>query len=164
MFNNELYCPPELLSLIQDAGLSISSAVRAEQDSLIWCAHVQGQFSVASAYDSIRRKGSIKPWASPLWSNPFHPTIQANCCKLWHDTAVTDNKIRSLGIYLASQCPICKSEEEYLYHILWTYIFASDIWSWVCRKFLNTSPLILLSVASISYHIEVHLSNIFGGQ
>lgn len=128
--------PGYIIEFLAKAGLGMVNIYEAEhRDTLHWLPDINGEFTVASAYNKIRRKGSVKWWQGYVWNNYIHPRTAGTAWKLINKIAVTYENMVRRGFRIVSRCVFYHTQEETLNHILWNCKFGCKIWKWIARMF-----------------------------
>ncbi|XP_026435535.1 uncharacterized protein LOC113333241 [Papaver somniferum] len=112
-------------------------------DKRIWSATSSGKFSVASAYNCIRKKFQPVNWANTVWHKSVHPNVSSNVWKILRGVVPTDETMNKKKFQIASRCPFCKKEEENLEHILWFCEFSELTWRWLGEETQGMLDLVL---------------------
>ncbi|XP_042964017.1 uncharacterized protein LOC122298309 [Carya illinoinensis] len=99
------------------------------QDILIWMKDNNGNFSTKSAWDCIRVKAPLLPWAHWIWHTHVPKKISVMMWKAYHNCLSVDEKIKRIGIPIVSKCNCCaRGHLEDLNHVLCTGDFARRMW------------------------------------
>ncbi|XP_075101931.1 uncharacterized protein LOC142177353 [Nicotiana tabacum] len=105
-----------------------------EDDTPISTITTSGKFSVASAWNALRRRKDLAPFDSKLWHKdvPFKMSFLA--WRAIHGKIATDERITRFGISLASKCCCCPSpgmipDEEMCEHLFCQGHFAQQVWA-----------------------------------
>ncbi|KAF9612720.1 hypothetical protein IFM89_003262 [Coptis chinensis] len=129
-------CPDQLQTLVLNAGVDLTDMVRTdEEDTLVRCPDITGEFSTKSAFCEVRRKRNTISWHKNVWHRAVHPKFSGTAWKLFHNSAATEASAKGKGIKLASRCPICCCHEESLKHLLFECPRAIQVWGWLMGKF-----------------------------
>lgn len=82
--------------------------LRCGEDIPRWKLHPQGEFSVASAWASLREQHRIQPLLGAFWNELLTPTISIFLWRLLQNKLPVDSKLQQKGISLASKCLCCQ--------------------------------------------------------
>ncbi|XP_026399646.1 uncharacterized protein LOC113295532 [Papaver somniferum] len=110
------------------------------EDRRIWTHTISGEFTVASAVETIRENFPKMKWTSQVWHPTIHPNISSNIWKLVRGIWATDENLKKRKFQLASRCCFCKKEEENKQHLLWFCNYNEIIWKWVGNIFNFINP------------------------
>ncbi|XP_026383841.1 uncharacterized protein LOC113279363 [Papaver somniferum] len=121
-------------------------------DRRIWSATSSGNFSVASAYNCIRKKFQPVKWANTVWHKSIHPNVSSNVWKILRGVVPTDETMKKKKFQIASRCPLCNKEEENLEHTLWFCDFSEPTWSCLGGMFQFTNPRSFNDILNFSKH------------
>ena len=80
-------------------------------DSLVWLPDPTWGFSSASAWKAVAPRGLPVPWASSVWFPECCPQF-ASMFWLLMRGRITQDRLRHLGLYIISRCPLCCSDYE----------------------------------------------------
>lgn len=106
-----------------------------DQDAMVWTATTDGKFSVASAYETIRTKRPVLPWCKVVWSKHVHPNLAAICWRICLNRVPTDERVKRVGVSLASRCRLCQNSEESWNHLFKDCRVTAAVWNWVQSLF-----------------------------
>ena len=99
------------------------------QDVLVWKNDIAGNFNTKSAWNCIRVRVPVLPWAHWIWHAILPKKISIMMWKATNNCLAVDEKIRLAGIPIVSKCNCCSvGHLEDLNHILCTGEFARQIW------------------------------------
>ncbi|XP_042983328.1 uncharacterized protein LOC122312726 [Carya illinoinensis] len=103
--------------------------IKKGKDLLIWLPSADGLFSTKSAWNCIRIRAPVFPWANWVWHSALPNNISITMWKAIHNCLPVDGRIRNLGISIVSCCDCCSnSKYEDLNHCLAIGDFAKKIW------------------------------------
>lgn len=112
------------------------------EDKCVWAPSVDGNFSTKSAWQLVRKKGSLCSWRRWLWHDVVPNKMSFCCWRVRRKLLPVDEAIMQLGIPMVSKCSCCaKPNMETLDHVLcegegpkkiWSY-FASICGIWLPR-------------------------------
>ncbi|XP_042973032.1 uncharacterized protein LOC122304830 [Carya illinoinensis] len=84
--------------------LEVLSKSRAGADVLVWTASNDGKFSTKSAWNCVRINAPKVRWVDWVWHPCIPKNISVNMWKVFNNALSVDDKIRSIGIPIASKC------------------------------------------------------------
>ncbi|XP_043710250.1 uncharacterized protein LOC122659173 [Telopea speciosissima] len=99
------------------------------EDTVRWLCSMSGDFSVASAWEEIRRKMPIAPWASIVWHKNLLPRHSTLGWRLAHGKMPTDVEVQKRGVCVVSRCSLCRKECESTAHLFLTCKFSDAVWN-----------------------------------
>ncbi|KAF8389248.1 hypothetical protein HHK36_025941 [Tetracentron sinense] len=103
--------------------------LRSSSDILLWLPEKNGCFTTKSAWDAIRFRAPNFEWAKWVWHKWLPKKIAICMWKAAFECLSVDEKVRRVGVSLASACDCCDSRQsEDLEHVLNKGEFATDIW------------------------------------
>ncbi|KAF5464541.1 hypothetical protein F2P56_014612 [Juglans regia] len=106
------------------------SSLKSGKDKLIWLKNPNGDFSTSSAWQCIQARAQEIPWTKWVWHVVIPKKISIIMWKAIHECLAVDDRIRKVGIQVASRCDCCISGAyEDMNHVLATGEFAKMIWS-----------------------------------
>ncbi|XP_042980144.1 uncharacterized protein LOC122310314 [Carya illinoinensis] len=109
--------------------------VKQGNDVLIWLPKAHGNFSTKSAWECIRLRSPILPWAKWLWNPALPKKMSIIMWKAQHNCLPVDDRVCRIGIPLASKCDCCREGNyEDQNHVLATGEFAEQIWRMCALK------------------------------
>ena len=97
-----------------------------EKDRLFWKGNPNGSYSVRANVTLLEDVSESKsPW-KPLWNSLVPPKVSFFAWEVWWGKILTKEHLKKRGFQLASRCPLCGEDEEYLNHPL---LLCPMIWS-----------------------------------
>ncbi|XP_042939531.1 uncharacterized protein LOC122274569 [Carya illinoinensis] len=109
--------------------LEVLSKSRAGSDVLVWTASNDGKFSTKSAWNCVRINAPKVRWADWVWHPCIPKNILVNMWKVFNNALSVDDKIRSIGIPIASKCDCClNGGYENRDHVLANGDIAKEVW------------------------------------
>ncbi|OVA06927.1 Ribonuclease H domain [Macleaya cordata] len=164
-------------SILDKMGVNFTSlpSPSNENDERIWKHSPCGVFSVNSGFDIIRDHMPNVTWSKWIWNKSIHPRLAAQTWKLFQGSAATEERMKKIGINLASKCYLCGNNCDSMDHIFWGCRFMDEIWDWIhnlfnlrrgncftdimnCAKLKSEAVRQAWNVASLSSMTEVWLS------
>lgn len=138
MWNNQLV---DLLFSGEEASFikSIPISQSNQEDKQIWGGTAKGIFSVKSPYYiqremelSLRaeysdQKNCSKVWKA-IWQIQVPHVMKAWCWRACQNILLTRENLWRRKVISDPSCPICGLEAETIFHILWNYPSAQDVW------------------------------------
>lgn len=114
---------------IADLALNELAKCKAGADILIWTQSESGSFTTKSAWDCIQVRGSALEGHKWIWNNLLPKKFSIFMWKAWHGALVVDDRIRRIGIPIASKCN-CFQHGQYKdhNHILFYGEVAAEVW------------------------------------
>lgn len=102
-------------------------------DILIWVPRADGKFSTKRAWECLRTHSPKIPWMDWVW-HPFIPQkMSILIWKAMHGSFPVDDRLRRVGIILASKCDCCVlGVYEDQDHVLALGEFATQVWKCAC--------------------------------
>ncbi|KAF5191552.1 hypothetical protein FRX31_018863 [Thalictrum thalictroides] len=109
------------------------------EDRRVWKHSNSGKFSVAEAYEYLRRRSAEPWWAKKVWRRAMHPRLSGMAWKICRGKIPIDSVIKKHGVNLASRCFLCCKEVEDLDHLIWDCERSKKLWDWLanCFQFQN---------------------------
>ncbi|CAI9782831.1 unnamed protein product [Fraxinus pennsylvanica] len=105
------------------------SKCREGNDVLIWKPSSQGTFSSKSAWEMIRVRYPQTPWGRWVWHSALPKRMSVIMWKAFSGALSVDNKVRQMGVALASSCDCCLTGmEETASHVLSTGEVENEVW------------------------------------
>ncbi|CAI9755487.1 unnamed protein product [Fraxinus pennsylvanica] len=123
----------KLLQLVgEDKAASVMAKVskcREGEDVLIWKPSSRGNFSSSGAWDMIRVRSPQTSWAKWVWHSAIPKRMLVLMWKALSGALSVDNRVRQMGVSLASRCDCClMGMEETISHVLSTGDVANEVW------------------------------------
>ncbi|KAF9610605.1 hypothetical protein IFM89_023493, partial [Coptis chinensis] len=103
--NGSVQIPSNFQALITTTGLTTDGILKwndGDRDTLIWCPDLKGKFSVASAFQEIRRKINVNSWHKHMWNSHTHPRTAAIAWRICQRGISTDEANQKKGVKLVS--------------------------------------------------------------
>ncbi|KAK4859764.1 hypothetical protein QYF36_011330 [Acer negundo] len=95
-----------------------------------------GIFSTKSAWEIIRRRGSICPWNKWLWHKHVPKKMSFVCWRARKEALPVDDLIQKLGVSIASKCNCCSCPQaENIDHVLCDGEVARRVWEYFAAIF-----------------------------
>ena len=101
------------------------------EDELIWEEDCRGIFSVRSAWDTMRIRGTVVRWHQIVW---FRKAIPRHSFVLWlaiQGGFCTQDRLMDFGTSGCSRCFLCGCSGEDIDHLLFQCTFSSRVWTTV---------------------------------
>lgn len=111
-----------------------------EGDNLIWIDDTSGEFSSKKYIKTFNSRHSNVTWGEAIWQSWIPKRVSLFCWRLIHKGLPLDEKIKLIGINLASRCQCCYSEEESFNHLFFGGEWATKIWSFLAKLFDCKQP------------------------
>ncbi|KAF5447364.1 hypothetical protein F2P56_032920 [Juglans regia] len=109
--------------------INVLARSKEGEDLLIWTKTESGNFTTKSAWDCIRVRSPILEGHKWIWNSILPKKFSVFMWKVWHGALIVDDKIRWIGIPLASKCSCCKQGKyEDINHVLFEGEVAGGIW------------------------------------
>ncbi|XP_042952307.1 uncharacterized protein LOC122289402 [Carya illinoinensis] len=109
--------------------LEVLCKSREGVDVLIWTASKDGKFSTKSAWNCVRTTAPKVRWADWVWHPCIPKNISVNMWKFFNNALSVDDRIKSIGIPLASKCDCCvHGAYENRDHVLANGDIAKEVW------------------------------------
>jgi len=103
-------------------------------DCFCWQENSLGLFSIASSWDTIRRKKPKVPWAAFIWSNTITPRYQFNFWLMVRNRLPTQIPLLSYGRIDNAICAFYNSRPDSIDHLFFGCRFTSSLaLFWVAR-------------------------------
>lgn len=102
-------------------------------DCVKWLPSPTGNFPLASAWEVIRGRQSVKDWFAIVW---FTSSIPRHCFILWlaiQDRLATLDRLLSWGVIANANCVLCNQCIESRDHLFFNCLFSSKVWKQVLR-------------------------------
>ncbi|XP_049388499.1 uncharacterized protein LOC125852859 [Solanum stenotomum] len=100
------------------------------EDKAWWMGNTQGEFTVKSAFQLMRRKKEEYEWRNNIWIKGLPFKISFFLWRVWRKRIPTDDVIKKMKVYMASKCYCCNvGEEETIQHIFLTALIAQKLWN-----------------------------------
>ncbi|XP_026419414.1 uncharacterized protein LOC113315337 [Papaver somniferum] len=129
--------PIEILEMFDITELPVADN---KEDRRTWSANLNGEFTVASAVESIKKKQPKLQWTKKVWNHSIHPSISSNVWKLKRNICSTDDNMKKRNFNISSRCPFCRNSEENMDHILWNCNHSEIVWKWLGDMFYFKNP------------------------
>lgn len=149
--------PADVRSFLQRTCTNIHLPANLTVDHLCWTGNSSGILSLTEAWNQVRSRAVACPWASLAWGKLIHPRFSCFIWRLLHKKTPTQAWTRSIGFILASQCYLCKADEEPDYHLFFSCPFAVEIWTWVT---LCIPPFYTSSGSSVFWYLVSYIYKI----
>lgn len=104
-------------SWVEKKNCEIEIKHRMEQAKIIWNKNTSGIFSHRSAYEALKAKDSVKPWASTVWGKwvvTKHASLHGKLCQI----AFRRNRLVNKKVITSSQCFFyaqCRENSKHLF-------------------------------------------------
>ncbi|XP_073137193.1 uncharacterized protein [Henckelia pumila] len=98
-----------------------------EPDATIWIQSTDGAFSVRSAWEQVRPRGSVSDIFTPCWGRWMRPTMSFFLWRFWHRWLPVDEVLQQRGFSLVSKCQCCEMSETFT-HIFIDGPIARSVW------------------------------------
>ncbi|XP_073122746.1 uncharacterized protein [Henckelia pumila] len=98
-----------------------------EPDATIWIHSTDGAFSVRSAWEQVRPRGSVSDIFNPCWGRWMRPTMSFFLWRFWHRWLPVDEVLQQRGFSLVSKCQCCEMSETFT-HIFIDGPIARSVW------------------------------------
>ncbi|XP_073133406.1 uncharacterized protein [Henckelia pumila] len=98
-----------------------------EPDATIWIHSTDGAFSVRSAWEQVRPRGSVSDIFTPCWGRWKRPTMSFFLWRFWHRWLPVDEVLQQRGFSLVSKCQCCEISETFT-HIFIDGPIARSVW------------------------------------
>ncbi|XP_073139125.1 uncharacterized protein [Henckelia pumila] len=98
-----------------------------EPDATIWIHSTDGAFSVRSAWEQVRPRGSVSDIFTPCWGRWMRPTMSFFLWRFWHRWLPVDEVLQQRGFSLVSKCQCCEISETFT-HIFIDGPIARSVW------------------------------------
>lgn len=93
----EWVIPSEMPNVIEIEDFQVLDEERYKR---VWNGAISGEFSLASAVESIRDKFPALHWTKKVWNNSIHPSISSNVWKLDGNVCATVNNMKNKNLTL----------------------------------------------------------------
>ncbi|XP_026417291.1 uncharacterized protein LOC113312772 [Papaver somniferum] len=130
--NNSWNIPEEMLTFFSTDDLPLLSST---SDKLVWTATQDGEFSVSSAINIIKKKRPKLKWYKKIWNSCVHPSTSSNIWKITMGAGNTDENDTKRGMVIASRCFLCHKNQDTMSHILWDCNYGQILWNWIGNIF-----------------------------
>lgn len=128
--------PGYIIEFLAEVGMGMDNIYEAEhRDILYWLPNINGEFTVASTYNEMRRKWSMKWWQGYIWNSYIHPRTAGTTWKFINKITNTYENMARRVFKIVSRCTLYQIQEETLNHILWNCKFGCKLWEWIARMF-----------------------------
>ncbi|KAB1201451.1 hypothetical protein CJ030_MR0G003686 [Morella rubra] len=97
-------------------------------DSLLWLSSLNGEFSVASAYSSLKPSRRKVPWSDIIWGPSHIPRFSFIVWLTLKERLTTKMYLRSRGLGIDNRCVLCSDGEEDDEHLFFKCPFSQRIW------------------------------------
>ncbi|GLT71798.1 hypothetical protein SLA2020_437910 [Shorea laevis] len=122
---------------VADEIFSRVDGTKTGMDRLIWLGSRDGRFSTKSAWDWLRISVPKHTWTEWIWHSALPKKFSVVMWKAMTNSLSVDERIRRVGISLASKCECCpQGGFEDLDHVLYSGKVAAKIWH-LCSSFLG---------------------------
>ncbi|XP_073129192.1 uncharacterized protein [Henckelia pumila] len=98
-----------------------------EPDATIWIHSTDGAFSVRSAWEQVRPRGSVSDIFTPCWGRWMRPTMSFFLWRFWHRWLPVDEVLQQRGFSFVSKCQCCEMSETFT-HIFIDGPIARSVW------------------------------------
>lgn len=99
-----------------------------------WMGNANGDFTVKSAWEMIRRRHECSADFGFIWNKGLPFKVNFLLWTVWKRRIPTDDILKRMKIHLVSRCWCCeKKEEETMSHLFLTAFIANRLW----RQFAN---------------------------
>lgn len=96
--------PPEV---VKNLVTSVKITINQEEDDPVWTISTSGNFSVASAWNSLRQRKDFAPFDSKLWHKAIPFKMSFLSWRAIHGRLSTDDRVTRFGYNLPSKCNCC---------------------------------------------------------
>ena len=110
-----------------------SPMTESSKDMRGW-GQLSGCYTVAEGYRSMQTTHYAAPNPAKwnfIWTFPFIPKIDHFCWTAAHNSILTGDNLKRRGMEGPSRCPLCRSEEETVNHLLLTCPYTMEVWKLV---------------------------------
>ncbi|XP_062028777.1 uncharacterized protein LOC133744735 [Rosa rugosa] len=122
---------PDLASRISKVVLPLENGV----DQVIWPHNAAGVLTSKEAFDFISPPKPKVDWCKLIWHKALQPRKSLVAWKVLNKRILTDDWLVRRGIYLCSQCSICRSQGESLHHLFFDCSLVHEFWVWLASFF-----------------------------
>ncbi|PRQ24992.1 putative RNA-directed DNA polymerase [Rosa chinensis] len=122
---------PDLASRISKVVLPLENGV----DQVIWPHNAAGVLTSKEAFDFISPPKPKVNWCKLIWNKALQPRKSLVAWKVLNKRILTDDWLVRRGIYLCSQCSICRSQGESLHHLFFDCSLVHEFWVWLASFF-----------------------------
>ena len=98
------------------------------KDQMVWGASSSGEFSVASAWEQVRRKRHLSAIRALIWSSVVPLKVSFFAWRLLHRWVPLDHLLQRRGLVLASRCCCYGNEVETSNHLFVMGPVAAKVW------------------------------------
>lgn len=98
-------------------------------DKIIWKGTASGTFSISSAYDIVRRKGTRVQWNKYVWHGNSTPRWAFISWLLMHNRLKTREALQSRNFNINGGCLFCNHPFENASHVFFKCSFTAAIWT-----------------------------------
>uniref|UniRef100_A0A803P2D8 Reverse transcriptase domain-containing protein n=1 Tax=Cannabis sativa TaxID=3483 RepID=A0A803P2D8_CANSA len=119
--------------------INITLPSRPVQDSWLWMSESNGNFSIKSAYRTIKNlsstEDSSRKWKT-IWGAKIHNRLKMFWWKILSDSLLTRGKLGPMLSLPDTSCPLCSRMVELSFHLFWDCPYARVVWfgcSWQVR-------------------------------
>uniref|UniRef100_A0A803QB80 Reverse transcriptase domain-containing protein n=1 Tax=Cannabis sativa TaxID=3483 RepID=A0A803QB80_CANSA len=111
--------------------INITLSSRPVQDSWLWMPESNGNFSIKSAYRTIKNFNSTddgsRKWKA-IWGAKIHNRLKMFWWKILSDILLTRGKLGPMLSLPDTSCPLCGSTVELSFHLFWDCPYARVVW------------------------------------
>lgn len=112
--------------------------VNNDEDFLFWNLNVNDILDLREAYSFKSIRMPTIPWSKNLWNSHIPQSRSILIWRMFHCKLPTYDFIMSIGISMASCCPLCCVDPESFQHLFFDCGLANDLWRWL-SSLLNFS-------------------------
>lgn len=103
-------------------------------DRVIWKGTPDGNFSISSAYETIRRKRTKAQWFRLVWYGNTIPWCSFILWLLMHNSLKTRDLVQSRNMNVSGGCLFCQDPVESCNHLFFHCPFSAAIWNQLLAK------------------------------
>ncbi|KAH7860928.1 hypothetical protein Vadar_019653 [Vaccinium darrowii] len=96
-------------------------------DSIRWMAHPSGNYTVASAWNTIRQRFLVVPWWKIAWGINNVPRCSFSFWLAAQFRLNTRDRLRSWGMLVDDSCCLCSSDNESHHHLFFECLFSLTV-------------------------------------
>uniref|UniRef100_M1BXK5 RNase H family protein n=1 Tax=Solanum tuberosum TaxID=4113 RepID=M1BXK5_SOLTU len=134
MIQNEEWDIPRLRQMISEDMVNYIveniNPIMEGDDKAWWMGNTQGEFTVKSAFQLLRRRREEQDWMNNIWIKGLPFKISFFLWRVWRKRIPTDDVLKKMKINMVSKCYCCNvGEEETIQHLFLTAPIAQQLWN-----------------------------------
>ena len=112
-----------------------------QRDSLIWSPSQNSNFTIRSAWDSIRVRAPKAPWRKLLWYKGAMPRFSFTLWLLILNKLPTGDRLARIGIIPSDLCSICHLQSETVNHLFFDCDYSRQVWRFIMEGRVPLQPM-----------------------